>query len=198
MTRYELLVFLHIAAVIVWLGAGMLIALLVLGAERSGDRAKEAGHHRDVGWLAPRLFIPASLATLIIGVLLVVDGPWSFEQLWIVIGIAGWLVSFLLGFFYFKPEGERIGALVERDGPGSEEVDQRLRRLNVVDRIQLTILFLVVANMVIKPTGGDVGVLVAGAAILLGSIVAGIVSLRRHAARAVAPAPADPVPGVSG
>src|SRR5688500_4694128 len=99
MTRYELLVFLHVAAVIIWIGAGFLIALLVFGAERAGDRIREAGYHRDVGWLAPRLFIPASMATLVFGILVVADGPWSFGDLWIVIGLVGWAVSFGLGFF---------------------------------------------------------------------------------------------------
>jgi uncharacterized membrane protein len=190
MSRYELLVFLHIGATIVWIGAGFLIAVLVLGAERAGDRLKQAGHHRDVGWLAPRLFIPASLATLVVGILLVLDGPASFGDAWIVVGLTGWAVSFLLGFFYFKPEGERIGALVEQHGPGHPEVERRLHRLNVVDRIQLMILFLVVANMVVKPSGDDVAVLVVGAGILTMAAVVGAASIRRRSAGGAASGPA--------
>ena len=181
MNRYELLVFVHIAATIVWIGAGFLIAVLVFGAERAGDRIKAAGHHRDVGWLAPRLFIPASLVTLVFGILLVLDGPASFGDVWIVIALTGWAASFLLGFFYFKPEGERIGALVEQHGPALPEIERRLHRLNVVDRVQLVILFLVVANMVVKPTGDDAGVLAAGAATLVMAAVLGAVSVRRRA-----------------
>lgn len=190
MTRYELLVFLHVSAAIVWVGAGFLIAVLVFGAERAGDRLKEAGHHRDVGWLAPRLFIPASLATLLLGIAVVADGPWGFGDLWIVVGLAGWAVSFLLGFFYFKPEGERIGALVEQHGPGHPEVDRRIHRLNVVDRLQLGILFVVVADMAIKPTGDDAGVLVTGAAILALAAILGAASVRRGRQTRTAPAPA--------
>jgi uncharacterized membrane protein len=165
MTGYELLTFLHITSAIIWLGAGFLIAVLVLGAIRAGEREREAGYHRDVGWLAPRLFVPASFATLIFGVLLVIDGAWEFDQLWVVIALAGWLVSFVLGFFYFRPEGQRIAGLVQAHGPANAEADARLRRLNIVDRLQLAILFLMVADMVIKPTGDDAGVLIAGAAI---------------------------------
>jgi len=164
-TSYELLLFLHVAASIIWLGAGFLITMLVFGAARAGEREREAGYHRDVGWLAPRLFIPASLATLILGILVTIDGDWPFD-LWLVIGLVGWLVSFLLGFFYFRPEGERIADLVAEHGPASQEADWRLHRLNLVDRVQVTILFLVVADMVIKPTGDDAGILIAGVAIL--------------------------------
>ena len=147
---------------------------------------KEAGHHRDVAWLAPRLFIPASLSALVFGVLLVIDGPWSFDQLWVVIGLARWAVSFVLGFFYFKPEGERIGALVEQHGPAYPEVDRRLRRLNIVDRLQLLILLLVVADMVIKPTGDDGAVLIVGAALLAAAALAAAGSIRRRGAAAPA------------
>jgi uncharacterized membrane protein len=191
MTFYELLLFLHIAAVTIWLGAGFLVGVLIFGAAREGDRVREAGYHRDVAWLAPRLFIPASLATLIFGILLVADGAaWSFGELWIVLSLLGWLASFCLGFFYFRPEGERIGALVAERGPGDAEAEWRVHRLNVVDRLQLTILFLVLATMVFKPSGDDTGLLVVGALILAAAIAGGASVIRRG--------PGEPPPQVAG
>ncbi|HEX2128777.1 MAG TPA: DUF2269 family protein [Solirubrobacterales bacterium] len=191
MSTYEFLTFLHVAAAIIWLGAGFLMAVLVLGAERAGDGMREAGYHRDVGWLAPRLFIPASFATLIFGILLVVDGSWTLDQLWIMIALVGWVISFGLGFFYFKPEGERIGAMAMERGPDDPEMRSRLRRLNLVDRVQVLLLFLIVADMVLKPTGQDDGLLIAGALILAAAIAAAVIAMRRDepgAARAAAPA----------
>lgn len=182
MSLYELLLFLHVASAIIWIGAGFVLAVLVFGAERAKDLLKEAGYMRDIEWLAPRLFIPSSLATLLLGILVVIEGPWSFGSLWIVLGLAGWAASFLVGILYFKPEGERIADLVEKHGPESPEADRRLKRLNVMDRIQLTLLVLVVANMVIKPTGDDVGLLVALAAIFGAAGVLGAVAIRRYEA----------------
>lgn len=184
MSYYELLVFGHIAAAIIWLGAGFLIGLLVLGAERAGDRMKEAGYHQDVGWLAPRLFIPASLATLVFGILLVADGAWTLDQLWIVIALCGWAVSFLLGILYFKPEGERIAAIAEERGPQDPEIAWRIPRLNVVDRLQLVILFTVVFDMVFKPTSDDGDVLVVGAIVLVAAMVLAFAAIRRQQAAA--------------
>ncbi len=179
MSTYELLTFLHIASAIIWLGAGFVITLLILGAEREGDEAREAGYHRDVPWLAPRLFIPASFATLIFGILLVIDGAWSFDQLWVTIGLVGWLVSWGMGFFYFRTEGERIGAMAAERGPADPEVRARIRRLNVLDRFQVLILFVVVADMVLKPTGDDTGVLIVGALVIGGAIAAAVASIGR-------------------
>lgn len=193
MTRYDLLVFLHVAAVIIWLGAGFLLSLLVFGAARAGDRMAELRHHGDVEWLAPRLFIPASMGTLVLGILLVVDGPRSFGDLWIVVGLAGWAVSFVMGFFYFKPEGERIHALVVRHGPEHPEVDRRLQRLNVLDRVQLVILFVVVANMVVKPTGDDTGAIVAGLVALAAAVAFGALAILRPVAATAEAAPASPL-----
>lgn len=189
MSRYEVLTFLHIGAVIVWLGAGFLLAVLIFGAERAGDRMKEAGYHQDVAWLAPRLFIPASISTLVFGVLAAVEGPWSLDELWILIGFAGWAASFLLGFFYFRTEGERIGALVAQHGPAHPEVERRIRRLNVVDRVQVLVLFLVVASMTIKPTGDDGGVLVVGLAILALGVFLAAAAIARGGAADTAGAP---------
>lgn len=181
MTRYELLFVLHIISVIIWLGAGFLMAVLIYGAERAGDAEKESRYHQDVGWLSTRLFIPASLGTFILGLLLVIDGPWTFDQLWITIGMTGWLISFGLGFFYFRPEAERIGALVGERGLADPEVERRLLRVNRVERVQLVILFAVVANMVLKPTGDDADLLIGGALLIATSIALAVMSLRRRA-----------------
>lgn len=171
MSYYEALTFLHVTSAIIWLGAGFVIALLLVGAERAGDRAAAAGYHRDVGWLAPRLFIPASLATLILGVLLVLEGPWGFDQLWITVALTGWAITFGLGFFYFRPEGERLGAMVAERGVDDPELNRRLARIGFVDRAQVSLLFLIVADMVLKPTGDDTGLLIAG------GVLAGLAAL---------------------
>lgn len=184
MTLYELLVVLHVFAVIIWLGAAFVLAVLVFGAERAGDKEKEAGYHADVDWLSTRLFIPASLSVLVLGFLLVAEGSWSLDQLWIAIGLAGWLATFLIGILFFKPAAERIAALKEEHGPDHPEVVHLIRRVNVIDRVDLLVLFLVVADMAIKPTGDDTGVLIGGAVLITIAVVGAAASLRRQPDRA--------------
>jgi uncharacterized membrane protein len=190
-TFYEFLLALHVIAVIIWLGAAFVIAVLVFGAERAGAQGRVVSYHADVDWLSTRLFIPASLATLLLGFLIVAEGSWSLDTLWIAIGVGGWVATFLTGILFFKPAAERIAALKEERGPNDPEVAQLIHRVNIVDRIDLLVLFLVVADMVIKPTGEDTVVLIVGAALIAIVGAATAAALRRQ----TAPAPLAETPG---
>lgn len=55
------------------------------------------------------------------------------------------------------------------------------RQVDVVDRVQLTVLFLALADMVFKPTSEDTAELVIGALVLAGAVAAAVVSHRRGA-----------------
>jgi uncharacterized membrane protein len=178
MTRYELLLFLHVAAAIVWLGSGFFLQALVFRAERTRDRALTKSLGDSAEWMARRIFIPASLSVLVLGVLLVLDSPLQFDDLWILVGLGGFLFSFLVGIGLVEPEGKRIGKTIERVGPDHPEVARRIRKINVISRVELVILYLVVADMVLKPTEDDVGSLVVGALIAASAVAAGIWLLR--------------------
>ena len=166
MTLYELLLLIHVVAAIIWLGAGLIFLVLLGLARREGEPEREASYHADIDRLAPILFIPASLATFVFGLLAAIEGDWDFGQAWILIGLAGWLASFLIGIAYFKPESARIMEL-EKQGPeGKAEAISRSARMSAVDNFQVTTLYVVVAAMVLKPTGDDPGILIVFAAIL--------------------------------
>src|SRR5713226_9622892 len=96
MSRYECLLFVHVAAVIVWLGTGTALAFIAIYAERSRERALGEQLGTLAAGLGPRVFAPASLGTLVAGMLLVLDGSWTFRRLWIGLGLAAFAVSFLL------------------------------------------------------------------------------------------------------
>jgi uncharacterized membrane protein len=124
--------------------------------------------------------------TLVLGVLLVWDGPWSFGDLWILIGLAVWIGAFGVGLLFIRPQAERMKEIVARHGPTSVETQRQVKRLGVVARVQLLALFLVVVDMVLKPTSDDPWTLVVLGAILVAAAVAGALSLRRVPETAVA------------
>jgi hypothetical protein len=74
---------------------------------------------------------------------------------WILIGLGLFAVTFLTGALFFGPESGRIAKLIDSEGPDSPAVQPRIRRIIVISRIDLVVLFLIVFDMVVKPTFDD-------------------------------------------
>lgn len=181
---YDLLLFGHIVAAIAWIGSGFGLLIVATMADRRRDDIAFATLLRYNETLALRLFVPASLGTFVFGVLLVADGPWTVDQLWIVLALAGFAATFLTGILVFKPRGDKLAALIERDGGAlGPEAMRGARELLMLARLDYVVLLTVVFDMAVKPTGDDVWALVLMAA----AVVAGTVSVVGRA-RAVATA----------
>jgi hypothetical protein len=189
MTLYELLLFVHIAATVAWVGSGVFAIVLAVGYDRDADAAAIERLLKDNERLALRWFVPSSLIVVLIGIALVIESDaWAFDQLWIVLGLLGFAATFVTGLFVLKPVGDRIAAQMESDGGMTPQTLVEVRKLLVKARIDSVTLFLVIADMVIKPTGDDVAVLIGMAAILVAG-VAYIVSRVRALDAEAQPAP---------
>jgi uncharacterized membrane protein len=188
MDLYELLLFVHIAATVIWVGSGFLLLVLGVIAARAEDDAQLERILADNETLALRLFVPSSLTVLAAGVLLMIDGSWSVDYLWLVLGLIGYLATFVTGLFVLKPHGERIHAMMQRAGGMTPAARAETQRLLTLARIDSVVLFLVIFDMVIKPTGDDVGVLVAMAAIVVVGVGWAIARARAIPVLAEAPA----------
>jgi uncharacterized membrane protein len=177
LSYYEILLFLHIAAATIWLGSAFLFFVLFQRAKRSDDPllAQRLGAHGQ--WLAQRLFIPAALSVFVLGVLLTIEGPWSFDQLWILLGLAGFAATFLLGIGVIEPTTKKMHAAIEAHGPAHPEVARQNRRLEALGVVDQALLFVIVWDMVLKPTADDLGTLVV-AALALGA--AGFYAFRAY------------------
>ena len=171
MTLYELLLFVHIAATVIWIGAGFLSLVLAISYDRDSDENAIQRFLVDQERLALKLFVPSSLVVVLMGIALVIESDaWAFDQLWIVIGLLGYAATFATGLFLIKPESERIGAEMGREGRLTPQLRLDIRKLMVKARVDQVVLLLVIFDMVVKPTGDDVGVLVAMAAVLVGGL----------------------------
>jgi putative copper export protein len=178
MSRYELLLFLHVTAVIVWLGTGTALTLIAIYAERNDRELLQRLGPIGRG-LAPRVFGPSALGALVFGILLVLDGSWTFEPLWIKLGFGAFALSFLLNAAVRAP-------LVRRQARGEIDPLRVGRLLGRLARVELTVLYLAVADMIAKPEGGDVGTLAAGGAILALAVAFAAAGALRPAPRGVA------------
>lgn len=164
MDLYSLVKLLHVVAAVLWVGGGFALMLLAARADRAGDTQGMLQVMRSVGELGNRLFMPASLVTLLLG--LVMCWFWvGFRDLWIVIGLAGYATTFLVGTLVFKPSADRMSALIAREGVTPAVLDQG-RRILKVARFDYAVMLVIVADMVLKPTAADVPILLAMAAVL--------------------------------
>jgi hypothetical protein len=64
-------------------------------------------------------------------------GHYSFGDAWLLIGIAGIVITALTGALYLGPETGRIGAMIDARGPNDPEATRRLSRLITIARSDL-------------------------------------------------------------
>ncbi len=170
MDWYSIVKFLHVTSAILWLGGGFVLILLAVRAERSGDASALMLNLKNTAALGAILFMPASLATLVFGILLA--WLWTgFSDLWIMIGLAGAASTFLTGVVFIKPVGDRLSAMVARQGV-TPTVVQEGRKLLRIAKFDYTVMLVIIADMVLKPTADDPAILGAmGAAVVAGALL---------------------------
>ncbi len=171
MDVYALFKFLHVMAALAWVGGGMtMLASAIFAVQDHGEigAIKAAGQTASLG---KRWFVPASLATLVLGaVTTTVGGLWG--ESWIILALLGAATTFLTGMFVLEPRAKEMGRLM---GEGREaEAAAVGRRLLTISKFDYTIMVLIVADMVLKPywtdfltLGAMAAVLAAGAALFL-------------------------------
>ena len=178
MSRQEVYLFIHIAAAVIWVGGGALLSIMGTRAMASGDRDRLRGVVNEAADIGNKLFIPAGLVVVAMGLLMVLDGPWDFD-LWIVLGLLGFVATMGTGALVLGPRAEKIAHATEAAGGAfTAEAELESRKLLTLARTDVVVLFLVIADMVLKPTGDDVGLLVAMAVILVGGVAFTIAKYR--------------------
>ncbi|MFD1986580.1 DUF2269 family protein [Mesorhizobium newzealandense] len=164
MDWYSIVKFLHIVSASLWVGGGFVLFLLGVLAERAGNIEEKLQAMRASGQLGGLFFAPMSMLTLIFG--LIMCSFWvGFSDLWIIIGLIGYATTFSIGMFIFKPTGERMGAMIAREGvtPAVLAIGQRMMS---AARFDYAVMLVIIADMVLKPTAHDIGIL-AGMALVV-------------------------------
>jgi uncharacterized membrane protein len=151
LSYYEFLKFIHVLMAIVWVGGAIAVQVLAFRILKEKNPHRLASFANDVGALGERMFAPASIVLVIVGILMVLDSGIEFSDTWIVIGIIGFLATLVTGLFYLTPTSKKLGTILEQKGPEDPQAQSTIRQLLAISRIDLLVLVIVVFNMVVKP-----------------------------------------------
>ena len=147
MSRYSLLVTLHVASVIVWLGASSTLVFLTIYARRARDGVVLGQLGALTMWMSVWVVAPASLAAAGLGLEAAEVGHWP-KLFFFHVGEGAFAFSFLLTVAVRLP-------LLHRARGGAVDAVRLSQYLLALAVAELTVLYLAVAAMVAKPT--DVG-----------------------------------------
>ena len=151
MSLYELLLFVHVLSAAIWVGAIVFFLFVLELALRANDRSLLLRLIAYDDRLAPILYIPAVVLVLAAGVGLVLDGPWSFGDGWVIAGLVLLLSAFALGIAFFLPAAKRLHAAVDSAGVESDEAAVQLRSYRTLTWLDAGILVAAVFVMTVKP-----------------------------------------------
>jgi uncharacterized membrane protein len=147
---YELWLAIHILCAVIWVGGGVSVHVLGRWTQKRGDDEIVA-FNRDAVRLGNILYAPLAIVLIIAGVLLVEEVGYSYGDMWISLGFLGWLFSLVVGLGFYPAQARRVEAAVTADGPAAPDAQSAIRRILLVNSIEITILLLVVIDMAVKP-----------------------------------------------
>lgn len=148
---YQVLLFIHIVAAVIWVGGAVTIQALGVVASRSDDPAELPRLGRNLEIIGSRVFMPAAVVLFIAGAVMTVQ-QWSFGNLWIAASVGLFVLSAIGGAVYLGPRAKRVAALFDAEGPSSVEARRLIGRLFLATRLELVSFAIIIALMVFKPS----------------------------------------------
>jgi hypothetical protein len=154
---YELVLFIHITAVVVALGPTFAYPFFQTVVERLSPRSLPA-MLRAMRRSSRYLVTPGLLVVLASGIYLTVDG-WDFGQRFVIVGLAIIVVLIILGATFFDRQEARLIELSERDvaaaGAGEVELSEEYwdvsKRFARVGMLASLLIVVAVFFMAVKP-----------------------------------------------
>ena len=148
---YNTLKFVHIVSVIIWIGGMIMLTVLNRRLAKSGPPEAVRALGQQSGALSMTFFLPAVLFTVVTGIGLVQVGQLGFGQKWILWGIIGAVVSFIVGGVLTGGTARKLAQQIARGEVDAAQVAAVQRRIMVFVILNLLVLLSIVWAMTFKP-----------------------------------------------
>lgn len=143
----KVLLWLHILGAAAWFGASL---TLVFGGNTfaTEESSARAAWYRMMERSGKLLISPAAILILVTGILLVTNGSYGFDAMFVSIGFLIVIVGSGLGMGFFGPKSrEAAAALTNGDTATADSIIAKIRSVGILD---LALLMFAVAAMVWK------------------------------------------------
>jgi uncharacterized membrane protein len=147
---YSILKFLHVSAVIVWLGAVITLAVLFVRLAREREAGGLRLLARQAEFVGKSLIGPAAIVTLLAGGALMAEMHAGMPA-WVWWGLIGFFTSMFLGGFLMQRTGRKLSTIASSATPDAAAIGALQGRLRMLGIVNIVILLSVVWAMVAKP-----------------------------------------------
>jgi uncharacterized membrane protein len=160
---YSVFKLLHVISAIAWVGGGLTLLANSILAVRAKGELETLKTLDTMNNLGKTWFIPASLATVVFGVVTAIIGG-SWLDLWVLLGLAGFASTFITCVVVLEPVGRKIAEQLAAGQTAAALASGR--RLLQIAKFDYTVMLVVVADMVLKPYWTDFPTIIVFAAAL--------------------------------
>ena len=114
MDTYSYVKALHVAFIVIWVGGDFSFLIFSVKADLTSDVGALEGLIPNILFFAKYVATPTSFGALVCG-LVMAWLSWGFEQLWILIGLAGLAAVAINGVAGLRPRSERLVATMKTE-----------------------------------------------------------------------------------
>jgi uncharacterized membrane protein len=141
---------LHIVFAIVAVGLNVSYGIWQARAARESEHMGFA--LRGIKFLDDRVANPSYVGLLVVGIILVLIGPYEFTTFWIAVAIGLYIVMGIVAIAFYSPTLKRQIAAYEASGAQSAEFQALGARGRMLGAVLAVLVFAIIVLMVVKPS----------------------------------------------
>ena len=149
MDLYPWLKTLHILFAIVAVGFNISYGIWQARAAREPEHMGYA--LRGIKFLDDRVANPSYAGLLVVGILLVMIGPYGFTTFWVAVAIGLYVLMFVVAIVFYSPTLKRQIEAYETSGAQSDEFVRLGARGRLVGIVLAVLVVAIIVLMVVKP-----------------------------------------------